>query len=415
VIARTLVIAGREFMETVKTRAFLLGVVLMPLLILGVVFGTRSVAELAEREALPPRRVVVLDEDGRVFKHLQRAAVEYNRFNPQRPFDLILAQEGPAARRDDALHDPTAYAQLEITAAAVRGEEPVRLVRRDNQLQAREALAAMVESAVKNARLDRADVPSDHELRESLLSRVPITTVDARTGVLSEDGGFAAVMAPFAFMFLLYMATMGISWGLLTSVLEEKSSRVVEVLLSAVSPTQLMAGKILGMVMVGALMLGIWAVVGYQAAERGGAGHLVGAARLAYVVLYFIPGFLLTSSLLAGVGAACNTLKEAQAMAAPLSLINIALLVLWIPISQNPGSAFSVALSFVPPLTPFVMILRICADPDLPLWQIVATLGVLWASVGAAVWAAAKVFRVGVLLYGKPPTLREMLHWVRYA
>ena len=121
------------------------------------------------------------------------------------------------------------------------------------------------------------------------------------------------------------------------------------------------------------------------------------------------------AALLAAVGSVCNTLKEAQSMSSPLTILNIVPMVLWFPLTQNPGSVLGVALSFIPPITPFVMILRICADPDTPLWQIVASLALLWLSVIAMVWAAGKVFRIGVLMYGKAPTLKELVRWVRYA
>jgi len=102
-------------------------------------------------------------------------------------------------------------------------------------------------------------------------------------------------------------------------------------------------------------------------------------------------------------------------MVFPISILTIIPMLFWFYISEHPASALSVALSYVPPITPFVMILRVCADPGTPLWQVISTLAVLWASVVVAMWAAAKVFRVGVLMYGKPPTVRELLRWVRYS
>jgi ABC-2 type transport system permease protein len=215
-------------------------------------------------------------------------------------------------------------------------------------------------------------------------------------------------------MFLLFMGTMTISQGLLTSVIEEKSSRVVEVLLSAVSPTQLMAGKILGMVCVGALLLTIWGAVGYGGAQARDMGDLVTPYRLTYVVLYFVPGFLLISAFLAAVGAACNTIKEAQSMAAPLTILSLLPIMLWWLIMLNPNGVFSIILSYIPPITPLVMILRICADPEIAIIEVIATLVLLWLSVLFTIWLAGKIFRVGVLMYGKPPSLKELLHWLRY-
>jgi ABC-2 type transport system permease protein len=107
--------------------------------------------------------------------------------------------------------------------------------------------------------------------------------------------------------------------------------------------------------------------------------------------------------------------KDAQSLAAPVTLLTFVPLMLWWVVMFNPNSALSLTLSFIPPMTPFVMILRICADPKLPAWQIVASLALLWASVVASIWFASRVFRVGVLMYGKAPSLRELAKWVRYA
>jgi len=102
-------------------------------------------------------------------------------------------------------------------------------------------------------------------------------------------------------------------------------------------------------------------------------------------------------------------------MVFPLSVITIIPMIFGPYFVEFPASVLSIVLSYVPPITPFIMVLRVCADPNTPVWQIVSTLALLWAAVGATVWAAGKVFRTGVLMYGKPPSLRELLHWVRYS
>lgn len=417
-MTRVVTVALREFVETVKTRAFFIGVILMPVLVMGVVFGTRRIADFAGAQPIAPRRVAVADEHGAVFAHVERAVAEYNAANPARRFELVHTDPDPHGGYEARLAQVRAgdlYALVVVPREAVDGEAEARLTRKDSELMAAQHLQRIVNEAVQAVRFDGADPPIDRERVARLLRPVSVAELDLDTGVKRADDGFVAAMTPFAFMFVLYMATMGISWGLLTSVLEEKSSRVVELLLSAVSPVQLMAGKILGMVGVGALMLGVWAVVGLVAASAQDLHGVLSTARLAYMIAYFIPGFLLMAAMLAAIGGACNTLKEAQSMASPLTLLNIIPVVMWLPISQNPQSALSVALSFIPPITPFVMILRICVDPHVPLWQVLATLALLWAAVLAAVFAAGKIFRVGVLMYGKPPTLRELARWIRQA
>ncbi len=416
-MSKVLTVAWREFLETVRTRAFFFGVILMPALLLGAIFATDRISKITEKEVQPPKLIAVVDHHGQVFAELARKIDEYNEQRPQQPLMLEQVDPGSVSREKlvQRVNDGHIYAYLWIPAEAVTGDAEVTLGRRDSQLRMRELLARMLREAVTAVRFATADPPIDVQRVAQLQRGVPVASVDVGSGQKTTDDELVRVLTPFAVMFLLYMGTFGISWGLLTSVLEEKNSRVVEVLLSACSPTQLMAGKILGMVLVGVLMLAIWAAVGVSAAHARGVTYALGGLRLVYVLLYFIPGFLLMASVLGAIGAACNTLKDAQSMASPLSLLNIVPMVLWFQISQNPASMLSMVLSFIPPITPFVMVLRICTYPGLPLWEIIATQVVLWASVVVMIWAAGKVFRVGLLMYGKPPSPSELLRWIRYA
>ncbi|GMU83344.1 MAG: ABC transporter permease [Planctomycetota bacterium] len=408
------VVACREFLETVKTRTFFLGVILMPALIVLLIFGSNYIQQMAEEAATPLRTIAVIDHDRDAMASLQEQVEAHNGKNPGQPLALVAGEE-PEDSLNDAVRTKRYYAYVVIPDDAVTGDGKPRIGRGDDQLAAGQMLAGLVKDAIVNARYSLSDPPIDRERVRNLERPVSIETIDINTGKLIVDETMSRILTPFIFIFLLYMGTFGISMGLLTSVLEEKSTRIVEVLLSAISPMQLMAGKILGVSMVGVVVLGIWSSVGYFTARSQHMEHLITGSRLLWVALYFVPAFLFMSSLLAGIGSACNTLKEAQSMVSPLSILNILPLALWMPISQYPNTALSVGLSFVPPITPFIMILRLCADPNIPLWQIIATLALLWASVIAAIWAAGKVFRVGVLMYGKPPSIRELFRWIRYA
>ncbi|MFQ5805195.1 MAG: ABC transporter permease [Phycisphaerae bacterium] len=416
-MSKIVTVAVREFTETVKTKTFLLSSILLPLLMIGLIFGSQRIAKMAEKEEVPTRHIAVVDQTELVFDILANLIEQHNQRFPQRKFAVERAA-GEAADMESLrkrVADGEIYAYLIVPADTIADAAPCELGRKDSQLEAGERIRRVVNDAIVEVRFEQADPPLDLQRIQKLQERVAFRHVDVSTGQETTGNELARFMTPFAFMFLLFMGTMTISQGLLTSVIEEKSSRVVEVLLSAVSPTQLMAGKILGMVCVGAVLLIIWGSVGYGGAQARGMGYLVTPYRLAYVVLYFVPGFLLTSAFLAAVGAACNTVKEAQSMAFPLTILTIVPMMLWWQITQNPTSMLSIVLSYLPPITPFVMILRICADPDTPVLEVIATLLILWLSVLATIWAAGKIFRVGVLMYGKPPSLKELLRWVRYA
>lgn len=408
------IVAWREFNETVRTWAFVFGVILIPGLITGFIYAGEYISKAASLEKVEVRKLLVRDEHGGVFAPLTAGVAQWNDKNKNRPFELMLTQdEEPALAAK--VRGGSHYAYL-IVPQTIDGKEPVRLARADDQLATGRALSDLINGAIVQIRFASENPPLNYVHVQALQAPLTIANIDPDTLMpRGQDDEVARVITPFAFMFLLYMGTFGISMGLLTSVIEEKSSRVVEVLLAAISPMQLMAGKILGMAAVGVVVLGIWVAVGYSGARAQHMEHMVSGLRLTYVGLYFVPAFLLMSALLAGIGAACNTLKEAQSMISPLSILNILPMVLWFQLSQFPNSALSLVLSFIPPITPFVMILRICADPDIPIWQIVVTLVLMWAAVFIAIWAAAKVFRIGVLMYGKPPSIRELIHWVRFA
>ncbi len=416
-MSKILTVAVREFIETVKTKTFFISSVLIPGLIIALVLGSQRIAEMAEREEVPTRHIAVVDQTDVVFDGLARKVAEHNQKTPQRKFAVERVTD--EAARVETLRDRVTrgeiYAYLIVPPEAMAGAASCEFGRKDSQLQAQLDLQRMVNDAVIGARFERADPPIDLKRIGELQKTVDFRGFDVKTGQETTGSELTRFMTPFAFMFLLFMGTMTISQGLLTSVIEEKSSRVVEVLLSAVSPTQLMAGKILGMVAVGAVLLTIWGTVGYGAARARDMSYLVTPQHLTYLVLYFIPGFLLMSAFLAAVGAACNSIKEAQSMAAPLTILTIVPMMLWWAITQNPTSALSVVLSYIPPITPFVMILRICADPETPIFQVVTTLLLLWLSVLGTIWAAGKIFRVGVLMYGKPPSPKELIRWLRYA
>lgn len=413
---KIMAIATREFMATVRTRAFLLTVVLMPALIVGAIFGTQWVETLSAGERVPVRRLAIVDRTGQLHDALAMLIDGHNTNNPNQRFELEQLTPGDADVDELTARvrggDLYGYILVNEDALALDGDG-CQLARKDNQLHSGQLIEQFLTSAIFAVRLHQAGI--DPIEVSAIRTPVPFEWLDAKTGQPVNSNMLARAVTPFAFMFLLFMGTFGISQGLLTTVIEEKSSRVVEVLLSAVSSTQLMAGKILGMAVVGMVLIVVWGGVGYISGRTSQLGDLVNGYRLAIAVLYFVPGFLLMAALLAGIGSVCNELKEAQSMVFPLSLITVVPMIFWMYISQYPGSVVSIALSYVPPITPFIMILRVCSDPDTPLWQIISTLALLWASVCFAIWAAGKVFRIGVLMYGKPPSLWELLHWVRHS
>ncbi len=223
------------------------------------------------------------------------------------------------------------------------------------------------------------------------------------------------MLLPFAFMVLLMMSVMIGSQYLLTTTIEEKSSRVVEVLLSAVSPMQLMTGKVLGQMMVGLVMLAVYGGLGVAALVAFALTNLIEPMSLVYLLAFFILEYVMLASLTAAVGAAVNELREAQSLQGPIIMLVMIPYILWLPLSMGPNALWAQILSFIPPISPFVMMIRVTSTDPPPLWQPLLAIGVNAVGCYVCLWLAAKVFRVGLLMYGKPPNLATLVKWVKMA
>jgi ABC-type Na+ efflux pump permease subunit len=222
-------------------------------------------------------------------------------------------------------------------------------------------------------------------------------------------------MLPAAFMILLFASVMTGGQSLMTTTVEEKSSRVVEVLLSAVSPMQLMAGKIMGQMAVGFIVLAVYAGMGLATLMSFAMLGLVDISLLFYLVVFYLISYFVVASLLGAIGAAVNEMREAQNLMGPVMIVLMVPWLLWMPISRAPDSTFAVVASFVPPINPFVMLIRMTSSSPPPTWQVWLSILVGVVSVYAALWFAAKVFRVGVLMFGRPPNLATLIRWARMA
>ncbi|HET9454816.1 MAG TPA: ABC transporter permease [Gemmatimonadaceae bacterium] len=228
--------------------------------------------------------------------------------------------------------------------------------------------------------------------------------------------------SPMVFVYILWIAIFSITQGLLTSTIEEKSTRISEVLLSSVSPVQLMAGKILGVAGTGLMMITIWLLSAYAAVKfvptwLGAPASLdltpilSDPLLITSFVIYFILGYLLYSAILIGIGSVVNTIQEAQALMMPVMMTLMLPLVAMMPIGRDPNGTFAKVMSYIPPFTPFVMMNRAAGPPTIV--EYVVTSILLVAAIAGMLWASAKIFRIGILMTGKPPKAREIWQWVR--
>ncbi len=250
----------------------------------------------------------------------------------------------------------------------------------------------------------------DEMVRVARVRSVRVT----KDGEMRTVGAFNRVM-PFAFVVLLMIGVMMGGQSLLTTTIEEKSNRVIEVLLSAVSPLELMAGKILGQMGVSLVALGLYVALGLVLLLSFALLGLLDPWLLFYLMVFFVITYLVVGSLMVAVGAAVNEMNEAQSLATPVMMMLLIPVMLSAPIMREPNSTFSTIMSFVPPVNTFAMLLRLTSSAPPPWWQVWLTIGIGIASVFAAVWFAAKVFQIGLLMYGKPPNFATLIRWARSA
>jgi ABC-type Na+ efflux pump permease subunit len=272
------------------------------------------------------------------------------------------------------------------------------------------AVHAMLREAIINLRIEAYGFDRETIDRLTRVSRGQSITVTET--VERETFGGLNILLPAAFMFLLFIGIMGGGQGLMTSTIEEKSSRVVEVLLSAVSPLELMAGKLFGFMSVSLLGMSIYLVAGLVALTSFSLFGLLDPMLILYLFIFFFIAFFTVGSFMMAIGAAVNELREAQSLMMPVTILLMLPWFLWVPISRDPGSTLSVAVSFIPPINTFGMLLRLSSTEPPPAWQVWASIGIGILGVFIAIWCAARVFRIGLLLTGKPPNFETLLRWI---
>ncbi|MCL5278495.1 MAG: ABC transporter permease [Planctomycetes bacterium] len=412
-------VAQREFAETVKTRTFLLGLLVLPL-ILGsiIVFGDW----FAPRPDAPraPVEIRVTSPSKTLSAEIKTVFDQYNRVHPLGSILLEVVDAGGGAE-EQAKEDLRkgrldAYAALEGSLEGEAGA--IRLFTykaKPSQLDALGTVERLLREAVIDRRYETRGL--DRKMLEAI-SNVSIQWAElgeAQDQERSQGKGqqMARMMVPFAFMYLIFIGIVGMGQHMVSSIIEEKNSRIIEVLLSVVSPFELMAGKIAGLAAVGLTVMALYGVAGYAAARWKGLQIDVGADLVVYGLIYYILGFILFSAILAGVGSICNTIKETQSVMMPVMLVFIIPMIAWPRLAQEPNGELARVLSYVPPATPMVMVLRLSSGTAIWTGEVALSILVLIAGVLATVWAAAKVFRTGILLYGKRPGPREILRWLR--
>lgn len=267
---------------------------------------------------------------------------------------------------------------------------------------------SLVSARIRAHNLDRSQVEAVMRVRRP-------TSVTVTAGTERQTNVAFNRALPWVFAGLLVFGVMIGGQTLLTQTVEEKSNRVIEVLLSAVSPMELMAGKIIGQMAVSLLVLAVYIGMGMFLLVSFAMFGLLDPLLLVYLVLFFLISYLMFAAIFAAVGAAVNEMREAQSLQTPVML---ALMAPWLfasVIGREPNSTFAIVMSFLPPVNTFAMMIRLATNTPPPTWQVLLTLLVGLAAVWVVTWFAAKVFKVGLLMHGKAPDFGTLVRWAKQA
>ncbi len=415
--AKLWAVVKREYIERVRTKGFVIGTILGPLLMGGMMI----VPLLAMRSGSKPLKVAVLDRTGTLRGPVEDA-LRAARFDDKVRFDVQPGDESASGAREAGLKKAVlegkidGYLELPDDAVA-KGTASYFGRNVSNRLDLR-TMERAVSGVVVGLRLAGAGL--DPLKVKDLTRELDLKTIRLSEKGEREDQGTAMIFSMILLM-ILYMSIL--LWGnaVMTSVIEEKTSRVVEVMAAGVSPTTLLAGKLLGVGAAGLTQFLVWAISMFGASLFA-AGAAMGPfpmpeitpVMLVSFVLFFVLGFLFYAALYAAIGAAVNTVQEAQSLSFPVMFPIILAAVSFPAALEAPDGALAVTMSMIPGMSPLIMFLRIVVLTP-PLWQIALSIALLGLGILGVVWVAARVYRVGILMYGKKPTFPELVKWVRHS
>ena len=433
------IIIQREFNERVRKKSFIITTLLMPLLMVALMAAPALIMQFSRGDE---KWIAVIDESGLVAPRLE--SDEELRFEPT---DLTTEE----ARR--TLTDR--FGVLRIGGDILENPSDVKLyANSSSSLSVESSITDQIERILEAEKLKRYNIDNLQQILDEVKTTVTLQTF--RNDKSQEEETHAqsstvATVTGYVLGFILYMFLLIYGQMVMQSVIEEKNNRVLEVMVSSVRPFDLMMGKILGIASVAVVQVAIWGVLicgigaavmphlmpsdvmaSAQAMQQGMPDAAAASGMdpemlqavaaitdLGYIVRIFVclllfvfGGYLFYSAMFAAVGSAVDNVQDASQLQTPITLPIILALLMMFAVIRDPNSQMAFWFSVIPFTSPIVMIVRI--PYDIPLWEIALSLAVLYASFVGMVWFAAKIYRVGIFMYGKKPTLGELFKWVRY-
>lgn len=425
----TLLIARREYLERVRSKAFLFMTIFIPALM----FGITVLPSMVAIRTGWTRHIVVAATD-RQTAELIREQLQKPAEDSEKSSGLQNRNASLASKYEVEIDTDISNAQHEALTEKVRTKQLDGVIwATDEALAANKVpyvtrdVSSLIDRAIVNQGLSRA--VHRRILKKKGLSETEIDTalqpvdMEAVSPIGAAPSNPATTLfAVLTMVMILYVTVLLYGANVTRSILEEKNSRIMEVMLSTATAQEMMTGKILGVGAVGLTQIGIWAATtgilsqGIGLAAAGALKGVISVKLAVFFPAFFLLGFFLYSALNAAIGAMVNSEQEAQQLQFLVLMPLIAAMIVLFQILQNPASTLAFWASIFPFTAPLIMFTRIALDPTgVPAWQIAASIGLLLATIYGLMVLCGRIYRVGILMYGKKPTLPEIIKWIKYA
>jgi ABC-2 type transport system permease protein len=432
-------VVKREYIQRVRAKMFIVSTILLPLVMS--LFGLVPAIILSIET--PPMRVAVVDQTGRMYSQIrqalfsdqaepdaQNANAGGQRTTPRRGFSRFVLEEVNASEQpldqiranlDQRMHARELDGYIVLLPDFLSQGKAEFVNRNPGDLFSPRVLQSAINRAAREQRLIDANV--DTKTRQELFKPVELQSVKiGAEGQEPDSGGSFALV--FGIGFVMYLAILMYGQIVLGAVIEEKETRIAEILFSSVKPFALMMGKLVGVSLVALTQLAIWALA-FSAFALYGVGLLASQGMRAsipgipfshfiYFGLFFLLGYFIYATIYALVGSMVTTAQEGGQLAMPIILILVISFYLFWPVSRSPDSPFSFWVSMIPFSAPVAMLVRIVTQTP-PFWQIALSLVIGFSSVLLIMWVASRIYRVGMLMYGKRASIPEAIRWARQA
>ena len=406
-------IAKREYLERVRTKAFLISTILIPVLMGGGIVGSI----LAGSKAKSTSHITIVSQDQQLATDLQ-AELQSGKESRMTVDVISPGNSATRATLDSMLADKQLDGYLWITPASSANGRPsfAYTPRSAGDISTKGTITTALRTVLMRERLAHEGmVASDVD---SLMEPVEIDTTQAGRNADTTS----SFVASYVLFFLMYMVILLYGMNVARSIIEEKTSRVFEVLLATIRPEEMMAGKVIGVGSVGLTQVAVWLATAVLltstsilSAIGGGSVHVsLSAMQIIFFVVYFLLGYLLYSSVAAALGAMVNSEQELQQLNMFLVMPLAGCMFALAPVITNPSGTVARVISLIPFCTPLIMYLRISLAMP-PMWEIALSIVLMIATICAILWVASRIYRVGILMYGKKPNLPEIFRWLKYS